>query len=287
MASKSASPTLLGRFGLSLKPRSVDVDGLSPIVLITGASEGIGYALASQFACKGHDIMMVARSAGTLAEAATRIREQSGRAVYEVVADLTTTHGLDAIDEALAAKRLHVHILVNNAGVGYGGEFVEQPAESMRQLLDLNILATSELIRRHLPGMVQRGEGGVLNIGSLGGFFPGPYQAAYYASKAYMRSLTNAVAQEVRGKGVRISLVAPGPVMTNFHHKAGVRNSNYLKTPGGVAAERVARSAYFGFLLWRRTIVPGGLPLIASVFSRMLPNFIITPFIGWLLKKRL
>jgi len=281
-----APRTLFSRIGLVLRPRAAHADGYAPVVVVTGASEGIGFSLALRFAREGHDIMAVARSAGTLADAAAVIRARSGRAVYEVAADLTTARGLDAIDEALKANRLYVYILVNNAGVGYGGEFIAQGAESMRRLLDLNIYAMSELIRRHLPGMQQRREGGVLNVGSLGGFFPGPYQAAYYASKAYVLSLTHALAQEVRGGGVRVSAVAPGPVQTRFHQRAGAWNSNYLKMPGGISAERVARGAYLGFFLRQIVIVPGGLAFLASVFSRIIPYAILTPFIGWLLKKR-
>ncbi|MBC8050301.1 MAG: SDR family oxidoreductase [Chitinophagales bacterium] len=280
-----ASKTLFVRLGLKLASKA-DKNGRTQVVLVTGASEGIGYELALRFAREGHDIMAVARSAATLQAASQRIRDLTGRAVHAVAADISSQSGLDIVDEALSQKNAYVFILVNNAGVGYGGEFASQGPEEMRRLIDLNMYALTELTRRYLPGMRSARHGGVLNVGSLGGFYPGPYQAIYYASKAYVRSLTNALAWEAWGSGVRFSVVSPGPVHTNFHQKAGAGNSNYLKFPGMVSAERVARSAYHGFFMRRRVIVPGTLVFIASMFSRAIPTFIITPLIGWLLKKR-
>ncbi|MDZ4791008.1 MAG: SDR family oxidoreductase [Hyphomicrobiales bacterium] len=279
------SKTLFVQLGLKLGSKP-DQNGRTPLVLVTGASEGIGYELALRFAREGHDIMAVARSAATLQAASQRIRDLTGQAVHAVAADISSQSGLDIVDEALSQKNAYVFILVNNAGVGYGGEFASQAPEEMRRLIDLNMYALTELTRRYLPGMRSARHGGVLNLGSLGGFYPGPYQAIYYASKAYVRSLTNALAWEVWGSGVRFSVVSPGPVHTDFHQKAGVGNANYLKFPGIISAERVARSAYHGFFMRRRVIVPGTLVFIASVFSRAIPTFIITPFIGWLLKKR-
>jgi hypothetical protein len=280
-----ATKTLFGRLGLRLRPRP-DAQGRRPIVLVTGASEGIGYELALRFAREGHEVMAVARSGGPLRIACESISAETGRAAIPVAADLALEAGMNAVDDALKAHNAYVFVLVNNAGVGYGGEFCAQSPEAMRRLIDLNIYALSELTRRHLPQMIQHGRGGILNVGSLAGFFPGPYQAAYYASKAYVRSLTNAIAWETFGSGVRFSVVSPGPVSTKFHQKAGVRNSFYLRFPGTVSARRVATSAYHGFYLRRRVIVPGVLPFIASIASRALPTFIITPFLGWLLKKR-
>lgn len=280
-----APKTMFGRLGLKLGAKP-DENGRTPLVLVTGASEGIGYELALRFAREGHDIMTVARNSAALEAASQRIRDLTGRAVHAVSADLTVQRGLDAVDEALARHNAYVLVLINNAGVGYGGEFASQTPEAMRRLIDLNMYALTELTRRYLPAMRRARHGGILNVGSLGGFYPGPYQAIYYASKAYVRSLTNALAWEAWGSGVRFAMIAPGPVETNFHQKAGVGNSNYLKFPGMVSAERVARSAYYGFFMRRRVIVPGTLVFIASVFSRAIPTFIITPFIGWLLKKR-
>ncbi|MDX2266371.1 MAG: SDR family NAD(P)-dependent oxidoreductase [Hyphomicrobiales bacterium] len=275
---------IYSRLGVAFKPKPLD--GRAPVVIVTGATEGIGYELALRFAREGLDVMLVARSPGNVEEARQRIAEASGRRTFGVPADLATEAGIDAVDAALNAHGLYGFILVNNAGVGYGGEFEAQGGAALRRMIDLNITALSELTRRRLPDMIRAGGGGVLNVGSLAGFFPGPYQAAYYASKAYVRSLSNALAEEMRGKDVRVSVAAPGPVSTKFHQKAGVRNANYLKFPGAISAHRTARGAYLGFWLRLTVIVPGTLPFIASIFSRAIPTPVITPFIGWLLKKR-
>lgn len=283
---RAAPRPLFARLGMTFRPKPGVEGARKPVVLVTGASEGIGFALALRFAREGCDVMLVARSAATLAEAAEGIRALSGRMVYEVASDLTTPAGIEAVDSAVKANDVYVFILINNAGVGYGGEFAAQGEESLRRLIDLNMGAMTQLTRRYLPDMVRRGAGGVLNIGSLGGFSPGPYQAAYYASKAYVLSLTQALAQEAWGSGARISVVAPGPVTTKFHQRAGALDANYLKFPGAISAERAARDAYLGFFLRQAIIVPGVFAFVASIFTRILPHFVLTPFIGWLLKKR-
>ena len=154
------------------------------------------------------------------------------------------------------------------------------------RLLDLNVRALTELMRHFLPGMRVRGRGGVLNLASLGGYAPGPYQAVYYASKAYVMSLSEAVAAETAGEGVRISALAPGPVNTGFHRKMGSERAFYRYLVVPASAEGVAAAGYRGFAFGWRVIVPGILNPFMALAMRVMPHRIVIPIIGWLLKPR-
>ncbi len=257
-----------------------------PVCVVTGGSEGIGYALAMQFAKSGSDILLVARTVTNLETAAAAIRAATGRRVETAAIDLTGTAICEQLDAELEKHGFYCDILINNAGIGLGGEFTSHETADVVHLIDLNIRALTELMHHYLPGMLARGEGGVLNVASLGGMLPGPYQAAYYASKAYVISLTRAVAVEISGSGVRMCVLAPGPVATRFHERMSATSALYLKLPGTISAERTARAAHFGYRLRRTVIVPGLLAWIGSLFLNIIPQWIMAPFMGVLLKKR-
>jgi short-subunit dehydrogenase len=259
-------------------------EGLKPMVVITGASEGIGYALARRFAAAGHDLVLVARRPEPLEQAAGRIRVDFKVDAVAVPADITEPHAIGAIERALAAHRGYADVLVNNAGMGIAGAFLGNPPEAVMRLLDLNVHAPTRLMRHFLPGMRVRGRGGILNLASLGGYVPGPYQAAYYASKAYVLSLSEAVAAETAGEGVRVSALAPGPVSTNFHRRMGSENSLYRYLVLPASAEGVASAGYRGFALGWRVIIPGLLNPALAVAVRILPHRIVMAIVGWLLK---
>jgi len=154
------------------------------------------------------------------------------------------------------------------------------------QLLELNITALTELCHEYLPDMIRRGQGGILNIASLGGMTPGPYQAAYYASKAYVISLTESLAQEASGKSVRISVVAPGPVSTKFHEKMGAGRAFYLRAFGVMDTQSIARSAIRGWRWNRRVITPGLFNTFSALALRIIPHTLSMPILAWLLKPR-
>jgi uncharacterized protein len=260
--------------------------GLKPMVVVTGASEGIGYALARRFAAAGNDLILVARRPQPLAEVAQRIGADFNVDAVAVSADVTQPEAIAAIDAALAAHGGYADILVNSAGMGLAGAFISHPPEAVLRLLDLNVHAVTRLMRHFLPGMRVRGRGGILNLASLGGYVPGPYQAAYYASKAYVLSLSEAVAAETAGEGVRVSALAPGPVSTNFHRRMGSEQSfyRYLVLPASSAA--VAAAGFRGFAFGWRVIVPGILNPVLALAVRILPHRIVIPIVGWLLKPR-
>src|SRR5262245_26663215 len=165
-------------------PTSIPADsGRKAVTVITGGSEGIGRALADEFAARGHRLMLIARSETYLQKAAAEIGRDYGVEVHTAAIDLSAPDAVARVEEALDAARLYPDYLVNNAAFGIGGQFAEQEAARLGQLVGLNIGALTGLTRRFLPDMLARAKGGVLNIASMGGLFPGPYQAAYYASK--------------------------------------------------------------------------------------------------------
>lgn len=268
-------------------PASLPADaGLRPAALITGGNEGIGRALADEFARRGHTLLLVARNRPALETAAAELRRDFGVEVHVAGVDLAAPDALASIEAALNAAGLYPDYLVNNAGMGLGGPFAEQDAATIAQLLGVNIGALTSLTRRFLPDMLARARGGVLNIGSIGGLLPGPYQAAYYASKAYVVSFTEALAYENAGRGVRISAAVPGPVATRFHQRMGTEGAIYLRLQSMPSATQVARGIYSGFMARRTLIAPGLLTTFNAVAVRYMPHFLSVPFIGWFLKQR-
>lgn len=261
-------------------------EGLRPLTVVTGASEGIGYALARQFAAGGHDLLLIARRLEPLKEAAIRISAEHKVQAFALPLDLTSPGAIAAIEAALAARQAYADVLVNNAGIGFAGRFDEQAPEDMLQLLDLNIRALTALARHFLPGMRVRGRGGILNLASLGSYAPGPYQATYYASKAYVLSLSEAMAAETAGEGVRVMALAPGPVNTRFHDRMRAKNAFYRLLVPGASPDSVARAGYYGFALGLRVVVPGILNPFMAIAMRIVPHRLVIPIIGWLLQPR-
>jgi short-subunit dehydrogenase len=259
-------------------------DGLKPMTVVTGGSEGIGYALARRFAAAGNDVMLVARRPEPLREAAERIRAEFKVEAIPVSADVTSPNAVAVIEAALAAHGAYADVLVNSAGMGFAGRFLTQPPDSVLQLIDLNVRALTRLTRHFLAGMRVRGRGGVLNMGSIGGYGPGPYQAVYYATKAYVHSFSEAVAAETAGEGVRITVLAPGPVSTRFHARMGAEHAlyRYFIAPG--SPEAVARAGYLAFTLGLRVVVPGILNPFLALAVRILPHRIVIPIVGVLLR---
>lgn len=256
-----------------------------PVTVVTGGTEGIGLELAREFARNGHDLVLVARTVRNLERAAEQLAATCSVTVHAVAADLATQEGRDALARAVEQNGMWVEYLVNNAGVGHAGPFADADPARLLGIIDLNVLAVTELTRRFLPGMLARRRGGVLNVGSLAGFAPGPYQQAYYASKAYVISLTQAIAHETRGTGVRISVLTPGPVATDFHARMGSERAYYLAF-GMMQPETVARIAYANFMCRQTIIVPGIPNMLNHMLLRLMPRVLLVPFMSLLLKQR-
>lgn len=260
--------------------------GKRPAVVVTGASRGIGFAIARRFAAGGHIVVLVAREKEPLEEAAQSVRAASGAQAIGVALDVTDAQFPERLEGELTRHGLFLDGLVNNAGLGLAGRFEDAAPEALESMIALNITALTRLCRHALEPMLARGQGFILNVASLGAFVPGPYQAAYYASKSYVVSLTEAMAEEAAGRGVRIAVVAPGPVATGFHAAMGASGALYAKFLPHMTPETVARSACRGLVLGRRVIVPGLAGPILAYAVRVLPRPISRPLMAILLKPR-
>lgn len=235
--------------------------------LVTGASGGIGAAFAEELAARGADVVLVARSAETLAALAARLHTDHGVRAEVVAADLTGPDAADTVYEEVARRGMRVDLLVNNAGFGSAGRFGEIPVGRSRTEITLDVTALVELTRVFLPDMAARGRGGVLNVASIAGFQPTPYMAVYGAAKAFVLSFSRALWAEYRGSGVRVTAVCPGPVRTGFADRLG--------TPPPYAgqfrsAPQVVRTALRAYERGRHTVTPG-IVNAALGYGRLLP----------------
>jgi len=237
------------------------------IALVTGASSGIGKALARCFAADGHDVVLVARRLPLLEALASELSERFGQKTWAIAGDLSSAAGVEGLLGELQARGLELDFLVNNAGVGTTGRFVDSPLERELVLTELNVRAIVHLTRALLPGMLARRRGRILNVGSTAGFQPGPYMATYYASKAFVNHFSEALHEELRGTGVTVTLSCPGPTLTEFGDVSGVGKANLFRLPVA-SAEHVAREAYGALFAGRALIVHGFLNRIGTVLVR-------------------
>ncbi len=251
---------------------------LSPAVVVTGGTRGIGAAIARRFAISGSRVAIVSRG---ISHPDSPLPAGS----VSITCDAADPRAFALISERLAAEGLYLDVLVNNAGVGLAGPFTSHAEADIDALLALNIAALTRLTRAALPDMLARRRGGILNVASLGAYTPGPHQAAYYASKAYVLSLTEALAAENAGRGLRFSALATGPVNTAFHAAMGAEASLYRQLMPALSPDRAARAAYRGFMLNQRVIAPGLLNRAALGALKILPHPLTVPLVRWLLRR--
>jgi uncharacterized protein len=230
---------------------------LRPITLITGASSGIGRELARVFARNGHDLALVARRRDRLEALAGEIEAAHTRRPMVIVADLEKPEALGTIADALGSAGAEPQYLVNNAGFGLLGRADAADRKAQLAMIDLNMRALTALSLAFIPAL-ERHQGGILNVGSMAGFLPGPGMAVYYASKAYVRSFSDALHHELKPRGIRVTNLAPGPVPTEFGERAG---SKEINTPSMLtqSADYVAELGYRGLMEGKRLVVPGRL----------------------------
>ena len=249
------------------------MSNLRPITLITGASAGIGAALASVFAEHGHELVLAARRAAELSAVADKIA-QAGHAAaarpHVLPIDLAQRGASDRIAEELAGRGLEPAIVVNNAGFGLYGEAARLDRAMQLAMIELNVRTLTDLSLRFIDSLAHHG-GGILNVASLGAFVPGPSMAVYHASKAYALSLSEALHQELAPKGIKVTVLCPGPVKTEFQERSGMDESLYPRFLAR-SAERVAREGYEGFMAGRRVVLPGSHVKIAAKLLRLLPG---------------
>lgn len=242
-----------------------------PVALVTGASSGIGLELARVAAARGFDLVLVARTESALRRLAEELERDHGAAAQVVPADLSDPGGPASVAEAVAGLGLEVEVLVNNAGYGLYGDFVDTDLAVERDMVAVNVTAPTDLAKRFAGPMVERGHGRILNVASTAAFQPGPRMAVYYATKAYVLSFSIALAVELDGTGVTVTCLAPGPVRTPFRERARVSASRLFSGERGMEAADVARAGWRGLERGRRLVVPGVWNRVGATVARLVP----------------
>ncbi len=239
-------------------------------VLVTGASSGIGADLARVFAREGHDLVLVARSSDRLEALARELREAFGAAARVVPADLSVPGAAGGLRDRLARDGIGIDVLVNNAGFGLRGPFGAIDPARQLEMIQVNLVALTELTRLLVPEMVRRGKGRILNVASTAAFQPGPLMAVYCATKAYVLSFSEALAEELRSSGVTVTCLAPGATETGFGEIAGVAGTRLFRS-GTMTSRAVAETAYAATKRGAALVVPGCRNRILSASVRFVP----------------
>jgi uncharacterized protein len=253
-----------------------------PLAVVTGASSGIGRELARELARDAHDLVLAARRAAPMQALAAEL-ERNGIAVTIVPADLSRPGAAAALVGEIEARGLEVDVLINNAGLGGVGRFDRLDPGRIGEMLNVNVVALTELTQLLLTGMVARRRGRILLVGSTAGFLPGPGMAVYFATKAYVLSFGEALAQEMRGTGVSVTTLCPGATATEFFAVAG---SEHGVVRSMMSAAEVARVGYRGLKAGRRVVVAGLHNRVLAQASRYAPHALTLPAVAALMPRR-
>jgi hypothetical protein len=264
-------------------PSSYDASAMTHTALITGASAGLGEHFAHRFAKDGHDVILVARNEARLNALAERLRLSKIR-THVMPFDLADPRTPARLFEAVSAKGLEVEFLVNNAGFGSNGAFGDLDLHRELEMIQVNCTALLELTHRFLAPMRKRRSGRVLNIASTAGFQPGPFMATYYATKAFVLSFSEALAFELQGSGVTVTVSCPGATQTEFAKVAGNDQSLLFKNPGVAKAEDVVEHAYEAMMQGETTAVHGWMNYAAYQALRVSPRSMVRSIVASLNK---
>ncbi len=238
--------------------------------MITGASSGLGTEFAELCAADGYDLVLVARRGARLEELGTALTGRHGVRCDAVDADLAEPGAAETVVARMGPDP--VDVLVNNAGFGSLGPFAESDVGTVERMIAVNVSALTALTRLLVPGMIARVRGGILNVASTAGFVPGPLMAVYYATKAYVISFSEALTEELRGSGVHVTVLCPGPTRTEFQAVAHMETARLFRMPGVMNAPAVARAGYRGLLRRQRMVVPGALNRLTAFAPRITPR---------------
>jgi hypothetical protein len=251
-------------------------------VLVTGASSGIGEALARCFARNGHRLVLVARRAGTLRRLAANLSAEFGVPALALPADLSRPQAAPALAARLARRRVAVDVLVNNAGVLEAGLFARMPARAHRQMIDLNVSGLAAMLAQFVPRMVRRGRGRILNVASIAAFQPVPTLATYAATKAFVLSLSESLAEELRDSGVTVTALCPGFTATPMLNRASKANARLARLPAVLVGdvEAVAAEGYRACMAGEVVAVPGALNVAATTAARAAPKWLVRRVAG-------
>lgn len=239
--------------------------------LITGASGGIGYELAKLFARDGSNLVLVARSADKLAQLSAELEKAYKIRATVLPADLAQASAPDQVFAATQKAGIDVDVLVNNAGIGQFGFYVQTDLQEEMAQIQLNIASLTHLTKLYVRPMVERRRGRILNVASTAAFQPGPLMAVYYATKAYVLSLSSALSNELRGTGVIVTCLCPGPTTTEFHKRAAMDLSNIMKAPF-MDARTVAEIGYRAMLEGKTTVIAGKMNWLVAQSTRFAPR---------------
>jgi len=253
-----------------------------PLALITGASSGIGLDFVHLFAADGYDVAIVARSEAKLREIAADVEHRFGVSAEVIVADLAQPHAARSVVDRIGRP---IDALVNNAGYGLAGEFVRTDVIVELAMIQFNIAALTELTKLVLPQMVERRSGRIVNVASTAAFQPGPLMAVYYATKAYVLSFSEAIADELRDSGVTVTALCPGPTATNFAVEAGMTDKRLFTVSTPMASEKVARIGYAAMKRGKRIEITGLRNKFMAQTVRFSPRRLVTTVVRRLQEK--
>jgi short-subunit dehydrogenase len=248
-----------------------------PLALVTGASSGIGIELARELARDGHDVLLSARRIEPMNRLAEELASY-GAQVMIIAADLSKPGAAAGLVDELVARGLAIDVLINNAGLGGAGRFDRMDPVRVSEMLQVNIVALTELTRFLIPGMVSRGRGKIMLVGSIAGFQPGPKMAVYFASKAYVLSLGEALAYELRGTGVTVTVLCPGATATEFFAVAGADNTQMAnRYRRMMRADAVARLGYRALAAGKYVVITGAVNRFLALGGRYAPHWLSLP----------
>lgn len=259
---------------------------MNKTVLITGASGGIGYELAKIFAREQYDLVLVARSGEKLAVIKEKLEEDYGILAEIIVKDLSLKDAAEEIHGALSTAGKHVDILVNNAGFGDFGEFAYSDWNRQYSMVQLNITALMHMTKLFLKPMLENKNGRILNVASIAAFQPGPNMSVYYATKAAVLSFSEALSRELKGTGVTVTALCPGPTRTGFEDAASLGNSKLFKTFKAAPAEDVAAFGYRSLIKGRAVAVPGFINKLLVFTVRFTPRGLVREIVYRIQDKR-
>ena len=242
-------------------------------VLITGASEGMGHEFAKLFACHGYPLVLVARNKTRLDILAKELSATHHVDVRTISKDLSLPTAAEELKTAIVDQKITVEILVNNAGFGVHGLFHDTDWKATEDMLSLNMITLTHLTRLFLPEMLQRGRGKILNVASTAAFQPGPFMACYFASKAYVLSFTEALAEELSGTGVTVTAFCPGPTRTQFQKRS--HTENIRENSFAMEAAPAAKAAYHGLMKGKRLVIPGFTNKLLAILIRLFPRRLV------------
>ncbi|MFZ6026717.1 MAG: SDR family NAD(P)-dependent oxidoreductase [Chloroflexota bacterium] len=251
--------------------------------LITGASSGIGLELSKLFAADGYNLVLVARSTAKLEQLAKQIRQKHPVQITVLPKDLSEPQAPGEIFETIQGKGIHVDILVNNAGFGVQGDFSRADLDESLQMIQLNVASLTALTRLFLPAMLERKAGRILNVGSTGSFSPVPSMAVYGATKAYVLSFSEALAEELRGSGVSVTAFCPGMTITGFQERAAIKESGLLVRFGAMRAVDAARSGYKAMQGGKVVALPGPFNRLLALSIRFSPRGLTRRLSRWMM----